>query len=98
MAILAKTTHGAAKRPVLAYVANYLYSKRKCVKYVTPRSRQLLPQEARQMGRMQLEQSVARYLSQLDTADRQEPSEALAAKATRLKREACEAGRGNGEA
>ena len=39
MAILAKTTHGAAKRPVLAYVANYLYSKRKCVKYVTPRSK-----------------------------------------------------------
>jgi hypothetical protein len=28
---------------------------------------------------------VARYLSQLDTADRQEPTEALAAKATRLK-------------
>jgi transposase len=28
--------------------------------------------------RAQLEQSVARYLSQLDTADRQEPSEALA--------------------
>ncbi len=37
------------------------------------------------MGRMQLEESVARYLSQLHTADRQEPSEALAAKATRLK-------------
>ena len=35
--------------------------------------------------RTQLEESVARYLSQLDTADRQEPSEALAAKATRLK-------------
>jgi len=33
----------------------------------------------------QLEQSVARYLSQLDTADRQEPSEALATKTTRLK-------------
>jgi transposase len=32
----------------------------------------------------QLEESVARYLSQLDTADRQEPSEALAAKVTRL--------------
>ena len=29
--------------------------------------------------------SVARYLSQLDTADRQQPSEALAAKTTRLK-------------
>jgi transposase len=35
--------------------------------------------------RAQLEQSVARYLSQLDTADRQEPSEALAAKTERLK-------------
>jgi ABC-type phosphate transport system auxiliary subunit len=35
--------------------------------------------------RLQLEESVARYLSQLDTADRQEPSEALAAKVTRLK-------------
>src|SRR5712671_1720533 len=30
--------------------------------------------------RAQLEESVARYLSQLDTADRQEPAEALAAK------------------
>jgi transposase len=35
--------------------------------------------------RAQLEESVARYLSQLDTADRQEPSEALAVKTTRLK-------------
>ena len=35
--------------------------------------------------RAQLEESVARYLSQLDTADRQEPGEALAAKVTRLK-------------
>src|SRR6185436_7328066 len=35
--------------------------------------------------RTQLEESVARYLSQLDTADRQEPSEALAAKTTHLK-------------
>jgi transposase len=35
--------------------------------------------------RAQLEESVARYLSQLDTADRQEPTEALEAKATRLK-------------
>ena len=34
---------------------------------------------------MQLEESVARYLSQLDTADRHEPTEALAAKTTRLK-------------
>src|SRR5262249_30665136 len=37
-----------------------------------------------QRRRAQLEESVARYLSQLDTADRQEPTEALAAKATRL--------------
>jgi transposase len=35
--------------------------------------------------RAQLEESVSRYLSQLDTADRQEPSEALAAKTGRLK-------------
>src|SRR3977135_1235970 len=34
--------------------------------------------------RARLEESVARYLSQLDTADRQEPTEALAAKVTRL--------------
>jgi transposase len=34
--------------------------------------------------RAQLEVSVARYLSQLDTADRQEPTEALAVKTTRL--------------
>src|ERR1700734_136358 len=34
--------------------------------------------------RAQLEESVARYLSQLDTADRQEPTEALAARVTRL--------------
>jgi hypothetical protein len=37
-----------------------------------------------QRRRAQLEESVARYLSQLDTADRQEPTEALAAKVTRL--------------
>ena len=35
--------------------------------------------------RAQLEKSVARYLAQLDTADRQEPSEALAAKTAHLK-------------
>jgi hypothetical protein len=35
--------------------------------------------------RAQLEASVARYLGQLDTADRQEPSETLALKTTRLK-------------
>jgi hypothetical protein len=38
---------------------------------------------ARRMA--QIEESVARYLSQLDTADRQEPSEVLALKTTRLK-------------
>ena len=35
--------------------------------------------------RKQLDESVARYLSQLDTVDRQEPSEALAAKTAHLK-------------
>src|SRR5262245_30426802 len=35
--------------------------------------------------RAQLEESVARYLAQLDTIDRQEPTEALAAKAMHLK-------------
>jgi hypothetical protein len=35
--------------------------------------------------RAQLEESVTRYLQQLDTADRQEPSEALAAKTAHLK-------------
>src|SRR6202040_3748174 len=35
--------------------------------------------------RAQLEESVARYLSQLDTADRHEPTEALATKTVRLK-------------
>jgi transposase len=35
--------------------------------------------------RQQLEESVARYLAQLDTADLQEPSETLAAKTTHLK-------------
>jgi hypothetical protein len=35
--------------------------------------------------RTQLEQSVARYLAQLDTADRQEPSERIELKKTRLR-------------
>ena len=35
--------------------------------------------------RAQIEESVARYLAQLDTADRQEPSEELAAKTAHLK-------------
>src|SRR2546421_11666257 len=34
---------------------------------------------------VQIEESVARYLQQLDTADRQEPSEALKTKTSRLK-------------
>jgi hypothetical protein len=34
----------------------------------------------------QIEESVKRYLQQLDTADRQEPSEALKTKVTRLRR------------
>jgi Transposase DDE domain len=41
---------------------------------------------AKMEGRLaQIEESVARYLSQLDTADLQEPSEALAAKTVHLK-------------
>jgi transposase len=48
-----------------------------------------------QRRRAQLEESVARYLSQLDTADRQEPTEALAAKVTRLtEKDDAEAGNG----
>ena len=35
--------------------------------------------------RAQIEASVARYLEQLDTADRHEPSEALATKTARLR-------------
>jgi hypothetical protein len=35
--------------------------------------------------RAQIEDSVARDLQQLDTADRQEPSDAISTKATRLK-------------
>jgi transposase len=42
--------------------------------------------------RAQLEESVARYLSQLDTADRQQPSEALAARTTRLKKKLAKLG------
>src|SRR5262247_1677836 len=38
----------------------------------------------------QLEESVARYLSQLDTADRQEPSEALAVRTAHLKEKLCQ--------
>ena len=42
--------------------------------------------------RKQLEESVARYLSQLDTADRQEPSEALAVKTAHLKEKVAKIG------
>ena len=48
--------------------------------------------------RAQLEESVARYLSQLDTADRQEPSEALAVKTEQAEGEAWQARGGDGEA
>jgi 23S rRNA pseudoU1915 N3-methylase RlmH len=37
-----------------------------------------------QRRKEQIEKSVARYLDQLDSADRQEPSPALAARTTRL--------------
>jgi hypothetical protein len=40
---------------------------------------------------MQIEESIARYLSQLDTADRQPPSATLALKTERLQDEACKA-------
>jgi hypothetical protein len=39
--------------------------------------------------RTQLEQSVARYLAQLDTADRQEQSQTIELKKTRLKGKRC---------
>jgi len=48
--------------------------------------------------RAQLEESVARYLSQLDTADRQEPTEALAGKVTRLTEKTDEAEGANRQA
>src|SRR3954465_3049886 len=48
--------------------------------------------------RTQLEESVARYLSQLDTADRQEPTEALAAKVTRLTEKLTKRKEENGQA
>ena len=48
--------------------------------------------------RAQLEESIARYLSQLDTADRQEPSEALAAQDGAAEGEARQARGGDGEA
>src|ERR1700682_91176 len=44
--------------------------------------------------RAQLEESVARYLAQLDTADLQEPSEELAAKTAHLEEELVKIGRG----
>ena len=43
--------------------------------------------------RAQLEESVARYLAQLDTADRQEPSDELAAKTEHLKEKLVKLGR-----
>jgi hypothetical protein len=41
--------------------------------------------------RAQIEESVARYLDQLDSADRQEPSEVRESKTTRLKEQDCKA-------
>jgi transposase len=43
--------------------------------------------------RAQIEESVARYLQQLDTADRQEPSDAIATKTTRLKEKIAKLGK-----
>ena len=43
----------------------------------------------------QIEKSVARYLAQLDSADRQEPTEALALRTTRLEGEDRQAWRGD---
>ncbi len=43
--------------------------------------------------RAQLEESVARYLSQLETADRQEPTEALVTKTTHLKEKLAKLGK-----
>ena len=48
--------------------------------------------------RKQLDESVARYLSQLDTADLQEPSEALDAKTAHLKEKLERLKRGDGKA
>src|SRR3984893_5386175 len=47
--------------------------------------------------RAQLEESVARYLSQLDTADRQEPSDVLVLKTTRLKEKLAKLKKGMGK-
>jgi hypothetical protein len=54
-----------------------------CIKAVNNRDKNFTRAKV-ERRRAQLEESVTRYLSQLDTADRQEPTEALAAKATRL--------------
>jgi hypothetical protein len=48
--------------------------------------------------RAQLEESVARYLSQLDTADRQEPTEALGREGDEAYRETDKAEGGDGQA
>ena len=53
-------------------------------KAVNNRDKNFIPAKV-ERRRVQLEESVARHLSQLDTADRQEPSEALAVKVTRLR-------------
>jgi len=51
-----------------------------------------------QRRRARLEESVARYLSQLDTTDRQEPTEALATKVTRLTEKLAKLKEENGQA
>ena len=58
------------------------YNVERCDRWQQVQSRQWGKVERR---RAQLEQSVARYLAQLDTADLQEPSEELAAKTAHLK-------------
>ena len=45
----------------------------------------MLRQQRLERRMRQIEESVARYLQQLDSADRQEPSEALKTKTSRLK-------------
>ena len=55
-------------------------ASRKCRRESTPQTRAKMERRL-----AQIEESVARYLSQLDSADRQEPSEARTTKTTRLK-------------
>ena len=53
-------------------------------KAVNNRDRNFTPAKmARRLA--QIEESIARYMSQMDSADRQEPAEAILTKTTRLK-------------